>query len=88
MSSAASTDNKRSRSSAARTFDVALDMPIDPNEPTYCLCSRVAFGEMVGCDNPDCTREWFHFECVGLASQPKGKWYCPECTVKRKLLEK
>ncbi|EWC44038.1 hypothetical protein DRE_01390 [Drechslerella stenobrocha 248] len=29
------------------------DMPIDPNEPTYCLCNRVGFGTMVGCDNDD-----------------------------------
>jgi hypothetical protein len=28
------------------------DMPVDPNEPTYCFCNRVAFGDMVGCDNP------------------------------------
>jgi len=29
-----------------------LDMPVDPNEPTYCLC-QVSYGEMIGCDNPD-----------------------------------
>jgi hypothetical protein len=29
------------------------DFPIDPNEPTYCLCNRVSFGEMVACDNDD-----------------------------------
>jgi len=63
----------------ARTLNVNIDMPIDPNEPTYCLCNRVSFGEMVGCDNPDCKIEWFHFECVGLTSPPKGKWYCPDC---------
>lgn len=28
-------------------------MPIDPNEPLYCFCKRVSFGEMVGCDNPE-----------------------------------
>ena len=32
--------------------------------------------KMVACDNPDCTREWFHFDCVGLARKPRGKWYC------------
>ncbi|KAK6529175.1 hypothetical protein TWF281_008361 [Arthrobotrys megalospora] len=32
------------------------DMPIDPNEPTYCLCNRISFGTMVGCDNEDV---WF-----------------------------
>jgi len=69
---------------APRLFNVDIDMPIDPNEPTYCICNRVSFGEMVGCDNPDCRIEWFHFECVGLTSPPKGKWYCNECAALRK----
>lgn len=30
-----------------------LDMPVDPNEPTYCFCHQVSYGEMIGCDNPD-----------------------------------
>ena len=30
-----------------------LDMPVDPNEPTYCLCHQVSYGEMIGCDNLD-----------------------------------
>jgi len=29
------------------------DMPIDPNEPKFCLCNQVSFGQMIGCDNPD-----------------------------------
>lgn len=24
-----------------------LDMPIDPNEPTYCICNQVSFGDMI-----------------------------------------
>ena len=60
--------------------DIPLDMPVDPNEPTYCLCHQVSFGEMIGCDNIDCPIEWFHFQCVGLSSKPKGKWYCPRCS--------
>lgn len=61
-----------------------LDMPVDPNEPTYCLCHQVSYGEMIGCDNPDCPIEWFHFACVGLTTKPKGKWFCPRCTSERK----
>ncbi|XP_014237466.1 inhibitor of growth protein 4 isoform X2 [Trichogramma pretiosum] len=61
-----------------------LDMPVDPNEPTYCICNQVSFGEMIGCDNPDCGIEWFHFGCVGLTVKPKGKWYCPKCSQDRK----
>ncbi|XP_076472468.1 inhibitor of growth protein 5-like [Babylonia areolata] len=61
-----------------------LDMPVDPNEPTYCLCQQVSYGEMIGCDNPDCPIEWFHFACVKLTQKPKGKWFCPNCTEERK----
>lgn len=61
-----------------------LDMPVDPNEPTYCLCHQVSYGEMIGCDNPDCPIEWFHFACVGLTTKPKGKWFCPKCIADRK----
>ncbi|EDV23924.1 uncharacterized protein TRIADDRAFT_50425 [Trichoplax adhaerens] len=62
----------------------AVDMPVDPNEPTYCLCHQVSYGEMIGCDNTECPIEWFHFQCVGLTTKPKGKWYCPKCTQSRK----
>ena len=56
------------------------EVAIDPNEPRYCICNRVSSGNMVGCDNDYCEGgEWFHFECVGLTEQPKGKWYCPQC---------
>ncbi|XP_073102064.1 PHD finger protein ING1 isoform X1 [Elaeis guineensis] len=58
---------------------VDLELPVDPNEPTYCFCNQVSYGEMVACDNPDCKIEWFHFGCVGLKEQPKGKWYCSNC---------
>jgi len=30
-----------------------FDMPVDPNEPTFCLCKEVSYGQMIGCDNPD-----------------------------------
>lgn len=56
-----------------------LDMPVDPNEPTYCTCQQVSYGEMIGCDNQDCPIEWFHFGCMDLSHKPKGKWYCPKC---------
>ncbi|XP_060848324.1 inhibitor of growth protein 4-like [Rhopalosiphum padi] len=61
-----------------------LDMPVDPNEPTYCLCNQVSYGEMIGCDNPDCPIEWFHFACVKLTTKPKGKWFCLKCITDRK----
>lgn len=55
------------------------DMAIDPNEPKYCYCDQVSFGDMIACDNEDCPREWFHYECLGLSQPPKGRWFCLFC---------
>ncbi|XP_014513865.1 PHD finger protein ING1 [Vigna radiata var. radiata] len=63
----------------AKPTGMDLDLPVDPNEPTYCFCNQVSYGAMVACDNPNCKIEWFHFGCVGLKEQPKGKWYCSNC---------
>ncbi|CZT45007.1 related to p33ING1b (ING1) protein [Rhynchosporium secalis] len=64
------------------------DVPIGDDEPTYCYCNNVSYGEMVGCDSDTCEREWFHLECVGLKVAPvgKAKWYCDDC--KEKLKQK
>ncbi|NP_001090490.1 inhibitor of growth family member 2 S homeolog [Xenopus laevis] len=71
---------KKKRSKAKQEREVSpIPFAIDPNEPTYCLCNQVSFGEMIGCDNDECTIEWFHFSCVGLTYKPKGKWFCPDC---------
>ncbi|RKF62551.1 putative phd-finger domain-containing protein [Erysiphe neolycopersici] len=45
----------------------------------YCTCRSVSYGDMVGCDNPNCEFEWFHWSCVGLKSEPPGIWICPAC---------
>jgi hypothetical protein len=49
------------------------DDEINPDEPRYCYCNGVSYGEMVGCDSDTCEREWFHLECVGLKSAPSSK---------------
>lgn len=56
----------------------------DPNEPRYCVCNQVSYGDMVACDNEDCPYEWFHYPCVGITAPPKGKWYCAPCTASMK----
>ncbi|XP_038067203.1 inhibitor of growth protein 3-like [Patiria miniata] len=66
----------------------APEWTYDPNEPRYCLCNQVSYGEMVGCDNSNCPIEWFHYGCVGITNPPKGKWFCPQCTVAMKRREK
>ena len=49
-------------------------------EKVYCYCQKSESGQMIGCDNPHCIYEWFHFECLQLKAPPKKKsWYCPEC---------
>ncbi|XP_029932675.1 inhibitor of growth protein 2 [Myripristis murdjan] len=71
---------KKKKRKAKQERDASpVDFAIDPNEPTYCLCEQVSYGEMIGCDNDQCPIEWFHFSCVGLTYKPKGKWYCPKC---------
>ena len=50
----------------------------------YCTCRRVSFGSMIGCENPKCPIEWYHFECLGLKEVPKGTWFCPQCVTKSK----
>ena len=35
---------------------------VDPDEPIYCYCQRVSFGEMIGCDDDECKMEWVSAE--------------------------
>lgn len=57
-------------SSAANTTDATH------TTKKFCWCEEEEYGKMVACDNKSCTREWFHFECVGLSRKPRGNWYC------------
>ncbi|KAI9158415.1 Chromatin modification-related protein [Paramyrothecium foliicola] len=63
------------------------DGDIDADEPTYCYCNSVSYGEMVACDAEGCPREWFHLACVGLRVAPgsKTKWYCEDCKERLKM---
>jgi hypothetical protein len=57
----------------------------ESRKDTYCYFHGPDEGEMVGCDNSNRVYEWFHMECLGLASKPKSKyWYSSDC---RKLSE-
>lgn len=50
---------------------------IDDKE--YCICHRASEGNMIACDNDSCPVEWFHWDCVGVVTEPVGDWYCPDC---------
>lgn len=71
-----------------KTKKVKTTKDENSNEPTYCYCNQVSFGEMVGCDGDDCKREWFHLPCIGFKHPPKGKWYCDDCLIKQKKLKR
>ena len=59
QSSTQSTSQQQNTSTGSAAADVvddgqvSADWTYDPNEPRYCLCNQVSYGEMVGCDNDD-----------------------------------
>lgn len=55
----------------------------DTDDQRYCFCNNVSYGDMIGCDDDDCEREWFHLGCVGLSKPPQGTWYCDACLERR-----
>ena len=60
--------------------DVETDEGEGEDEPRYCYCNGVSYGQMVACDNDACPREWFHLQCVQLEKAPGGrtKWFCSD----------
>ncbi|EIN07640.1 hypothetical protein PUNSTDRAFT_126631 [Punctularia strigosozonata HHB-11173 SS5] len=85
--------NKKSRDTSPPASPLKVTIPavnqtsnnIDL-EPRYCLCHQVSYGQMIGCDNPSCPYEWFHYDCVNVTAPPKNnaKWYCPVCRDSKK----
>lgn len=46
----------------------------------YCICQQPEDEKKyVGCDNPKCSVQWFHLQCLKLKREPKGFWLCPDC---------
>ena len=49
----------------------------------FCYCLRPEHGTMVGCDNPQCEREWFHLGCTEFRTKPLPSaaqpWLCIPC---------
>lgn len=48
----------------------------------YCVCQKMSYGEMVACDNADCTYQWFHLPCVNLRPPLPEVWFCSDCKSK------
>eukprot|EP00474_Spongospora_subterranea_P008954 CRZ09412.1 hypothetical protein [Spongospora subterranea] len=53
------------------------------SEQTYCFCKQSSYGQMVACDDENCSIQWWHFKCAGIAEIPTGTWYCRVCTDRR-----
>ncbi|GAA5837308.1 hypothetical protein JCM9279_005648 [Rhodotorula babjevae] len=77
--------NKRKRGDEERKVVEEVETEIEGEDLTpYCFCQRPSFGEMIGCDAPDCKIEWFHLNCIGLKESPEGSWYCSQCEPRMK----
>jgi hypothetical protein len=52
----------------------------DGDEPRYCYCNEVSYGNMIACDYSECPREWFHLACVNMEKAPNArtKWFCSD----------
>ena len=64
-----------------RQSNTCTDVNITNNNEfeAWCYCRKSFDSELIGCDNENCSVQWYHFECVGVKIKPRGKWYCPEC---------
>lgn len=79
LSSDYTSENPHKRRRQEYNTGMPEDYVLYMNDDAYCFCKLQTPGNMIACDNPNCNREWFHFDCVGLSSQPAGDWYCREC---------
>ena len=63
----------------ARIEELLSSSPKADSSEKFCYCRGNEEGEMIGCDNTECTIEWFHTKCLRINNVLRGKWYCPEC---------
>ena len=87
LSSADASDTDTSQAKRRKKKQAQPDPPSaseeeedETDDKVYCYCNQPSYGEMVGCENETCKREWFHIACLGLKTVPsEDHWYCPEC---------
>ena len=46
---------------------------LEDYERSWCYCNQPSYGTTIGCDNSECTIQWFHCECLRIRCPPKGK---------------
>jgi hypothetical protein len=79
-SAASSVAQEQDYQEAEPEVEPEVESEEDGDEPRYCYCNEVSYGNMIACDNDDCPREWFHLGCVHLEKPPTGraKWFCSD----------
>ena len=50
-----------------------------------CTCWNQNIVSDSTCSDKSCVIKTYHLSCNGLEVQPKGRWFCPYCTGKKKL---
>ena len=72
----------REGSAAQEIYDEVDDEGniIDPDEPRYCLCNRVSFGTMIGCENNDVSLSFlFLIKKMLISIKCEKEWFHLEC---------
>ena len=61
------------------------------NKNTYCICKKKSSGNMIACDAPDCSIEWYHVKCIkskrvnfNKLKDSNRKWICEKCLYKKR----
>lgn len=50
--------------------------------PKCIMC--VSDGRTTLCESEHCNSgTWFHFEYFNIIRRPRGKWFCPDCKIKK-----
>ena len=78
---------KASRPLSEPNTQKSPSVAIESNSPLFCVCHGVEREPMIACDNPGCPIEWYHFNCVGITEEPRGKWYCDNCASKQSVVD-
>ena len=81
------TDTSTTNTVLSQSCDSISSCSTSHQVATYCWCGGEDVGRMVACDNPNCSIEWFYFECVGIIRKPRGKWFCSNtCREQKKVM--
>jgi hypothetical protein len=60
---------EKKRQSLKKEGKVRYTMPVAADEPTYCYCGDVSYGEMIACENEVCLYIWGALLMIVLSSR-------------------